>query len=61
MTSANTPFRMTIAEIVKPETLVAPDISKDDFMRALSKIRPTVSPQDLVRQDQFTKDFGQEG
>ena len=54
-------FRMTISDIQDPETLVAPDISRDDFMRALSKIRPTVSEKDLLKQNQFTAEFGQEG
>lgn len=54
-------FKMTISEITDPETLIAPDICKDDFMRALSKIRPTVTSNDLIKQDEFTQEFGQEG
>lgn len=54
-------FRMTIGEIEDPESLLAPDVCRDDFMRALSKIRPTVSDKDLIKQDQFTQEFGQDG
>lgn len=54
-------FRLTISEITEPESLIAPDVGRDDFMRALSKIRPTVSANDLIRQEEFTKEFGQEG
>lgn len=54
-------FRMNITEIDQPELLFPPDVSRDDFLRALSKIRKTVSEKDLIRQDQFTQEFGQEG
>lgn len=54
-------IRMSLNDIEVPEMLYAPDVCKDDFLKALSKIRPTVSPHDLIRQEEFTKEFGQEG
>lgn len=54
-------IKMGLNDIEVPETLLAPDVSKDDFMKALSKIRPTVNAHDLTRQEEFTKEFGQEG
>jgi len=54
-------MKMTLNDIEVPETLMAPDICRDDFIKALSKIRPTVGANDLVRQEQFTEEFGQEG
>ena len=46
---------------IEPSKLKAPDVTTDDFFCALSKIRPSVSPDDLDRQIEFTNDFGQEG
>mmetsp|Transcript_23817 Transcript_23817/g.24803 ORF Transcript_23817/g.24803 Transcript_23817/m.24803 type:complete len:459 (-) Transcript_23817:70-1446(-) len=54
-------MKMTLNDIEVPETLMAPDICRDDFIKALSKIRPTVGANDLVRQEQFTEEFGQDG
>ena len=46
---------------VPPALLRAPDIVADDFFKALSHIKPSVSDKDLVKQEEFTKDFGQDG
>lgn len=54
-------FRMSLNEIPEPELLKPLDVSKDDFIKALSKIKSTVSAHDLKRQEDFTKEFGQEG
>jgi vacuolar protein-sorting-associated protein 4 len=54
-------IRMELNEIEVPESLMAPDVTRDDFIKALSKIRKTVSPEDLIKQEQFTHEFGQEG
>jgi vacuolar protein-sorting-associated protein 4 len=54
-------FKMTLNEIPEPENLKPPDVCKDDFMKAMSKIKPTVSQTDLKKQEQFTLEFGQEG
>jgi SpoVK/Ycf46/Vps4 family AAA+-type ATPase len=45
----------------EPEYLKPNDVSMDDFLKAISNIKPTVSPNDLLRQDEFTKNFGSEG
>ena len=52
---------MTLNEIPEPELLKPPEVCHEDFMKALSKIKPTVSPHDLDKQEQFTKEFGQKG
>lgn len=43
------------------DQLRLPDIDLDDFNVALSKCKPSVSKDDLIKQEKFTKDFGQEG
>lgn len=48
-------------EIPEPEYLKPHDVSVDDFLKAISNIKPTVSANDLIRQDEFTKNFGSEG
>jgi vacuolar protein-sorting-associated protein 4 len=52
---------MTLNDIPEPELLKPPETSKDDFIKAMSKIKPTVSQDDLKKQEQFTIEFGQEG
>ena len=54
-------MKMTMNEIPEPEYLKPNDVSMDDFLKAISNIKPTVSPNDLLRQDEFTKNFGSEG
>jgi vacuolar protein-sorting-associated protein 4 len=52
---------MSLNEIPEPELLKPPEVCKDDFLKAMSKIKPTVSHGDLKRQEEFTTEFGQEG
>ncbi len=54
-------MEMKMVEIKDKENLEAPKVCKEDFLSALTKIRPTVSQKDLVKQEQFTEEFGQEG
>lgn len=54
-------MRMQINDIQRPETLVAPVVTFEDFILSLQKMKPTVSKKDLERQEQFTKEFGSEG
>jgi vacuolar protein-sorting-associated protein 4 len=54
-------FKMSLNQIPEPELLKPPDVCKDDFIKAMSKIKPTVSQFDLKKQEQFTLEFGQEG
>ena len=44
-----------------PESLVAPVVTFEDFILSLQKMKPTVSKDDLKRQDEFTREFGTEG
>merc|ERR1712154_548513 len=39
----------------------APKLSMADFIRVLAKIKPSVSQDDLKRQQDWTVEFGQEG
>ena len=52
---------MTIHEIPEPENLVPPDVCYDDYIKAIQKIKPTVSQADLLKQEEFTQEFGSEG
>lgn len=54
-------FKMTLHEIPDPDKLCPPDVDYNDYMIALNKIKPTVSEKDLIKQEEFTRDFGQEG
>jgi len=46
---------------IDPSLVVVPDVTKEDFFKALRNVRPSVSADDLVRHDKFTEDFGSEG
>ncbi len=52
---------MRLAELPEPEKLKPPIVCQEDFIKAMSKIKATVSQKDLDKQDEFTKEFGQEG
>ena len=54
-------FKMKINDIPNPEQLVAPVVTFEDFVLSLQRIKPTVSPEDLKKQEQFTEEFGSEG
>lgn len=54
-------IKMTLTDIPQPEFLVPPEVTKDDFIKAFTRIRATVSKKDLEQQDKFTEEFGQEG
>jgi vacuolar protein-sorting-associated protein 4 len=54
-------FKMTLHEVPEPDKLNPPDVDFNDYMTSLSKIKPTVSEKDLEKQEEFTRDFGQEG
>jgi vacuolar protein-sorting-associated protein 4 len=54
-------MEMKINDIQNPEKLVAPVVTFEDFILSLQKMKPTVSKEDLKRQDEFTKEFGTEG
>jgi len=52
---------MTMMQIPETKLLKVPPVCCDDFIQALSRIKPTVSQKDLERQHEFTEEFGQEG
>ena len=54
-------FKMTMNEIEHPESLVPPKVCFEDYIKAIQKIKPTVNANDLLKQEEFTKEFGQEG
>jgi vacuolar protein-sorting-associated protein 4 len=45
---------------IPSDELEPPIVSLDDFIAALSNVRPSVGPQDLLRQEEWTKMFGME-
>jgi len=51
---------MTLMD-VKPDELLPPEVTMNDFLKVLRNARPTVSVKDLERYTQFTAEFGQEG
>lgn len=46
---------------VATEQLQEPPLLRKDFEKAIKSSRPTVSPADLVRNTEWTKEFGSEG
>ncbi|CAN0216739.1 unnamed protein product [Discosporangium mesarthrocarpum] len=52
--------RMTLYE-VPTEKLLVPDVSMEDFEKALSKSGTSVSADELTRFVEWTREFGQEG
>lgn len=50
---------MTLMQ-VPPAELVCPPVSMDDFMSAISRIRPSVCEDDITEHIKWTEEFGQE-
>lgn len=48
-------------EKVASDDLLEPLVEKKDFIRAIKSSRPTVSQVDLVKNEEWTKEFGSEG
>lgn len=46
---------------VDPDELLEPPLSLRDFIRAVEVSRPTVSEEDLEKNERWTKEFGSEG
>jgi len=38
-----------------------PPVCYDDYMKALIRIKPSVAPEDLLRYEDFTAKYGQDG
>jgi vacuolar protein-sorting-associated protein 4 len=54
-------MRMKMTEIPDSKTLLPPKVIYEDFVEALKRNKATVSQKDLEKQEEFTRDFGQEG
>ena len=54
-------FRMTMSEIEKPESLVPPKVTFEDYIQSIQKIKANEKKKDLEKQEEFTREFGQEG
>lgn len=46
---------------IDTEQLLEPPLQVKDFVKAIKSARPTVSSQDLLRNEEWTKEFGSEG
>lgn len=46
---------------IETDELVEPTLTIKDFIKAIKNTRPTVNMEDISKQENFTKDFGQEG
>ena len=46
---------------VETEQLLEPPLQVKDFMKAIKSARPTVSGQDLAKNEEWTREFGSEG
>ncbi|CCF56341.1 hypothetical protein KAFR_0B00410 [Kazachstania africana CBS 2517] len=46
---------------IEADELKEPDLTIKDFLKAIKITRPTVNEEDLHKQEEFTRDFGQEG
>jgi vacuolar protein-sorting-associated protein 4 len=46
---------------LEADALQEPDLTIKDFIKAVKNTRPTVNSEDVAKQDEFTRDFGQEG
>lgn len=52
--------QMTIMDM-DPKLLRCPDVSMDDFMAALHRIKPSVNEKDITDHIKWTEEFGQDG
>ena len=53
--------KMMMLELPDPSKLKAPLVDYEDFLKAIVSIKKTVSEADLVKQEEFTAEFGMEG
>ena len=54
-------MRMRMTELPDSKALLPPKVIYEDFKEALKRNKATVNKADLERQEQFTREFGQEG
>jgi hypothetical protein len=51
---------MTIMDM-DPKLLRCPDVCMDDFMQAITRIKPSVCDKDIEDHIKWTHEFGQDG
>ena len=54
-------MRMKMTELPDSKALLPPKVIYEDFKEALKRNKATVNKDDLKRQEDFTREFGQEG
>ncbi|KAH0791681.1 vacuolar protein sorting-associated protein 4A [Histomonas meleagridis] len=56
-------IHITVLEMTNEQLsmIKPPALTIDDFRGSIQKVRPSVSPKDLIRFEEWTKEFGQEG
>jgi vacuolar protein-sorting-associated protein 4 len=54
-------MRMRMTEIPDAKALIPPKVIYEDFLEALKRNKATVNQKDLEQQEEFTREFGQEG
>ena len=54
-------FKSSLLEIPDSSKVKAPLVCMEDFLKAITKIKPTVNQKDIDEQLKFTKEFGMEG
>ena len=54
-------MRMKMTELPDSKALLPPKVIYEDFIEALKRNKATVDQKDLEQQEEFTREFGQEG
>ena len=54
-------MRMKMTELPDAKALLPPKVIYEDFLEALKRNKATVNQKDLEQQEEFTREFGQEG
>ena len=54
-------YTMKMYDIFNLEMLLPPDICYKDYILSLKKFKAIINEKDLEKQEEFTREFGQEG
>ena len=54
-------IKMTMKELPDAKAILLPEVIYEDFTEALKRHKATVKQKDLEKQEEFIKEFGQEG
>ncbi len=52
-------IRMSLFEIQDPDKLLVNKVTKQDFLKSLSKVKPSVSEEEVKDHERFTEEFGE--